>query len=91
MPQPLPKIVHLTSAHPLRCPYFHRECVSLAQAGYPVVLVAPHERDEVRQGVQVRSVTKTKGRLGRMLGTAWAVYKQALAERGTSIIFMTPS
>ncbi len=91
MPQPLPKIVHLTSAHPpFDVRIFHRECVSLAQEGYPVVLVAPHEGDEVRQGVQVRSVTKTKGRLGRMLGTVWAVYKQALAERGDIYHFHDP-
>lgn len=91
MPQPLPKIVHLTSAHPpFDVRIFHRECVSLAQEGYPVVLIAPHERDEVRQGVQVRSVKKTRGRLSRMLGTVWAVYRQALAEGGKIYHFHDP-
>ncbi|GIW26549.1 glycosyltransferase family 4 protein [Meiothermus sp.] len=88
----LPKIVHLTSAHPpFDVRIFHRECVSLAQAGYKVVLVAPHEQDEVRQGVQVRAISKThKGRLGRMLGTVWAVYKQALAAQGDIYHFHDP-
>lgn len=91
MSQPLPKIVHLTSAHPpFDVRIFHRECASLAQAGYPVVLVVPHEQDEVREGVQVRAVAKTRGRLGRMLGTVWAVYKQALAEQGDIYHFHDP-
>ncbi len=88
---PLPKIVHLTSAHPpFDVRIFHRECVSLTQAGYPVVLVAPHTQDEVRQGVEVRAIQRAKGRLGRMLGTVWAVYKQALAERGDIYHFHDP-
>jgi len=88
---PLPKIVHLTSAHPpFDVRIFHRQCISLAQEGYPVALIAPHAQDEVRQGVKVRAVKKTKGRLGRMLGTVWAVYKQALAERGDIYHFHDP-
>lgn len=76
-----PKIVHMTSVHPVfDVRIFHRECASLAQLGYPVVLVAPHTHDEVQKGVQIRAVPKAKNRLERMLFTTWRVYRRALAE-----------
>ncbi len=91
MSRPLPIIVHMTSAHP---PYdvriFHRECVSLVQAGYPVKLVVPHSHDEEREGVRICAVAKSKGRLGRMLGSVWAVFRRALAEKGDIYHFHDP-
>ncbi len=91
MPPKLPKIVHMSSAHPpFDVRIFHRECVSLAQEGYPVALVVPHSQDEERQGVRICGVPHAKGRLGRMLGTAWAVYKRALAENGDIYHFHDP-
>ncbi|GEM82841.1 glycosyltransferase family 4 protein [Meiothermus hypogaeus] len=91
MSQPLPKIVHMSSAHPpFDVRIFHRECVSLAQEGYPVSLVVPHQQDEVRQGVQICAVPVAKNRLGRMFGVAWAVYKRALAEKGDIYHFHDP-
>jgi glycosyltransferase involved in cell wall biosynthesis len=61
-------IVHLTSAHPRTdVRIFLKECRSLAQRGHAVtLLVADGLGAEVRDGVQIESVPRTKGRLGRM-------------------------
>lgn len=71
----------MTSAHPdgdIRI--FHKECVSLAQAGFEVHLVLCNSVDHVEMGVQVHSVKyRSSSRFNRMLNASKAVYKQALA------------
>ncbi len=67
--KPPPRIVHLTSVHPrddIRI--FHKECISLVQAGYDVVLiVGDGHGDEVAQGVRVIDIgAAPAGRLARM-------------------------
>ena len=58
---------------------FHKECVSLAKAGYDVFLVAQGESYE-KDGVHVVGVEKQTGsRLSRMLFTTKNVYKAALS------------
>src|SRR4051794_34340566 len=75
------RVCHMTSVHPWDdVRIFHKECRSLAAAGFDVHLVAcapePRRLDEVT----VHSVPRSKtGRLGRMLGTARNVYRAAKA------------
>jgi lipopolysaccharide/colanic/teichoic acid biosynthesis glycosyltransferase/glycosyltransferase involved in cell wall biosynthesis len=79
--QGAPKIVHLTSVHDaLDIRIFRKECQSLAQEGYGVVLIAPHTRDEVVNGVQIRAINKRPTRLGRMSLTLWQLYRRAREE-----------
>ena len=73
------RIVHLTSVHPpFDTRIFHKECRSLVRAGYAVTLVAPHERNEAVDGVQIAAVHKTSRRLRRMTTTVAQVYRRAV-------------
>lgn len=71
------KIVHLTSVHPVRDVRIQKECQTLARAGYDVTLIAPGERDESEQQVQIQVVPKPRNRVQRMVCTSWYVYKRA--------------
>ena len=70
----------LTSAHPpLDVRIFHKECKSLARAGYEVTLVAPHGESQRIDGIAIKAVTPPTGRLERFFQTTAAVYRAAVA------------
>jgi glycosyltransferase involved in cell wall biosynthesis len=59
---------------------FHREAVSLAEAGFDVRLVIQHERSEdTVDGVHIVGLPATKRRLGR-IQTGWRAFRLALRE-----------
>lgn len=74
------KVCHMTSAHKQEdTRIFHKECVSLANAGYDVSLVSVGNNYE-KAGVHIFGVTpKKRSRLYRMLVTSRMVYKKALS------------
>jgi glycosyltransferase involved in cell wall biosynthesis len=82
MQKKLGKVVHLTSVHrPLDVRIFEKQCQSLAANGYEVVLVAVHDRDEVRERVLIKALPRPRSRLWRMTITAWQAFREALRQR----------
>lgn len=74
------KICHLTSAHPdgdVRI--FHKECVSLAKAGYAVSLIIPNTTSRIEKGVNIISFKSNyTSRRERMTKTVKEVLTHAL-------------
>lgn len=72
-------ILHLTSAHTSRdSRIFQRECVTLAQSGYRVGLIAPNGADENISGVQILGVSKPKRKTMRLAMTPFVILRGAL-------------
>ena len=74
------KVVHITSVHP---PYdiriFHKECRTLAAAGYDTSVVVPQSEagTTTRDGVKTVAVKQSRGRLRRILLTSPRVARRA--------------
>ena len=73
------KVCHMTSAHGVEdVRIFHKECVSLAKAGYETYLVERGESYD-KNGVHIVGVGEISGnRMKRMTQGAKAVYQKAL-------------
>jgi len=85
------KVVHLTSVHTASdVRVFHKECKALARSGKNVVLVVPHEGDEVVDSVEVKGIRISGGRFVRMTRTACSLYREALRQNGDVYHFHDP-
>ena len=75
------KVCHVTSVHNRYDPrIFHKECTSLANAGYDVtLLVADGKADETRNGVKITAIDfKPKNRIDRILHSGAKLLDKAL-------------
>jgi hypothetical protein len=76
-----PRVCHITTVHPVddhRIVY--KECVSLREAGYDVMLIAPHPRDTSVAGVPVTALrVPARTRIERIVRRPQAAYRAALA------------
>lgn len=72
------KICHFTSVHSWDdTRIFHKQCRTLAEAGYEVHLIAPNANNRVEEGVVVHSLNiKKNHRLVRILLSPFLMYKK---------------
>ena len=72
-------VAHLTTAHPRDdVRIFHKECTSLAAAGFQThLLVADGKGDAERNGVRMHDIGMSRGRLQRMLLQPWRMWRAA--------------
>ena len=86
------KVCHITSVHNWDdTRIFFKECVTLANYGYKVTLVAPNANNQVVQNVQVFGVENhRKSRLFRATVVAFSVFKKAFRTRSEIYHFHDP-
>jgi len=85
------RVAHVTSvheAHDVRI--FHKECRSLAQAGYEVSLFAPGDHDETLDGVRIHVVPPPRSRFERVARTTPRVALAALRSNARVIHLHDP-
>ena len=89
MPQ---RVVHLATSHRPGDPrIFQKECRTLASAGYEVVYVVPGDKDEVVDGVRIRTVPIPSSGKVRMTRTVRLVYQSAAEEGPNALIHIHDS
>jgi hypothetical protein len=89
-PRQRPKVVHVSIVHRATdIRIFHKQCRTLAAAGYDVILYARTEEASATAGVRIRPVPAPRSRLVRMTSGVWSLLRPLLAE--TSITSTTPS
>jgi glycosyltransferase involved in cell wall biosynthesis len=85
------KICHITTVHPpFDVRIFHKECKTLAKAGYEVYLIAQHDKDENVDGINIISLPKIKSRLKRVLILPIKAFSKAMKLKADVYHFHDP-
>ena len=85
------KVCMITTVHnPFDTRIFHKEAITLAKAGYEVTLIAPYEKDETVDGINIVVLKKPKNRISRILLLGWKAYKIALKQNADVYHFHDP-
>jgi len=91
LPDKVRKVAHLTTVHtPFDVRIFHKECKSLSRAGYDVTLIVCHDKDEIREGIRIRGLPKSRGRLSRIMQGTWSMYREAVRQDADLYHFHDP-
>jgi glycosyltransferase involved in cell wall biosynthesis len=85
------KVCHLTSGHPaFDGRIFYKEVKTLADEGYSVSLIAPHDKAEIIDGVKIVPLPKGRNRFQRMIGGQLGLLRLALKEKADIYHFHDP-
>ncbi|MDP3980858.1 MAG: glycosyltransferase family 4 protein [Chlamydiota bacterium] len=85
------QICIFTTVHsPFDTRVFHKEAISLVKSGYDVILIAPHTKDEIVDGIFIKAIHKPKSRLKRMTQGVWDVYQKAIHAQADIYHFHDP-
>lgn len=85
------RVCHISTVHSaLDVRIFHRECYSLAQAGYEVHLVIPTAKTTTKDGVFIHCIPAVKSRLVRMLWMPWVAMRKALQTKASLYHYHDP-
>src|ERR1700758_2901239 len=77
------RIDHLTSAHSaLDVRIFHKECRSLARAGYEVVALGNYRCTDIIDGVRLQGLGQSSGRIQRMTVKLVGMCREAFRSDG---------
>lgn len=75
-------VMHATTVHaPFDVRIFHKQCVTLCEAGYRVTLLQRGERTENVKGVEIDPLPTYGSRLTRMTRGVWTVVRKVRAAR----------
>jgi glycosyltransferase involved in cell wall biosynthesis len=86
-----PSVCHLTSVHPVfDTRIFYKECVSLAKAGWNVMLIAKTEKEQIVEGVKLLPFYKYKNRLMRILFSPIKMFFMAKEQKADIYHFHDP-
>jgi glycosyltransferase involved in cell wall biosynthesis len=69
--------VHLSTYPADDIRIFQKACRSEVAEGYQVTQIVCHDRDETVDGVKIRALSPSKGRLSRMTNLSWRMYREA--------------
>lgn len=84
-------ITHISTVHPLHdTRIFHKQFVSLDEAGFYVNLVVTHPQDEILQGIHILGLPVLSNRLFRMLKKPWMALKRSLSTHADIYHFHDP-
>jgi hypothetical protein len=84
------KVCILTSVHPVfDTRIFQKEAKTLKEAGYKVVLIAQHEKEEIVDGIKIIPLKKSKNRFWRIVDD-WKLLQKALREKANIYHFHDP-
>ena len=69
---------------------FYKEAKTLVQAGYEVVLIAQHSKNEIVNEVKIITLPKPRNRFMRIFGLTWRVFYLGLCQRADIYHFHDP-
>jgi glycosyltransferase involved in cell wall biosynthesis len=85
------KVCHITTAHPVfDNRIFHKQCKTLANAGFEVYLIATHDKKETVDGVNIIPLPKSSSRMERMFKKKKLAYELALSVNADIYHFHDP-